>query len=193
MQAIDSPHDTYNAIPSTPFERALLARLEALEADNKAKDERIAELGSQQNERTTALERQLTAAVEEITTLKSRSVDVGAKIVGLEMAQEEYEDHLAQIAKRLLTTTAPPSPPPQKTTEKTEGHFAHVKALLLKAENHRLTVKFLALRLKVTKQQAWNIIHRMESEGMVNVIWDPHHKQRRLVELRQVIGTRSEM
>jgi len=80
-------------------------------------------------------------------------------------------------------------PQTQRGAGRLPGRDRHVRALLLKADFHRETVKFLGSRLGVSKRQTWNIIYEMERRGLVNVIWDPHHKQRRLVELRQMMGT----
>ena len=107
--------------------------------------------------------------------------------------REEVARERAYDRKRITSLEDIGSTPPGNISAKTEGHIRHVKALLLQEPTQRLTVKFLGSRLGVSKRQAWNIIHRMENEGVVNVIWDPHHKQRQLVELRQIIGTRSEM
>lgn len=43
--------------------------------------------------------------------------------------------------------------------------------------------------MEVSKRQTWNIIYEIKRRGLVKVIWDPHHEQRRLVELRQMIAT----
>lgn len=71
----------------------------------------------------------------------------------------------------------------------TEERQNHVKALLLKAEHHRLTIKDIAPRLGVTRQQTWNIVRDMERARVVNIINDPHHRQRKIIELHQQIGT----
>ena len=160
--------------PSTPFERLLLARMEALEA----------KVGELQTLATSQAET-IVAQAEQIANFNDRLSRTQGTVVGLEIAQDELEE---RFVKAIPSTT-----PPGSVSAKTEGHIQHVKALLLHEQNHRLTVKFLGSRLGVSKRQAWNIVHRMEAEGVVNVIWDPHHKQRQLVELRQIIGTRSEM
>ena len=161
---LESPE--YESIaPSTPFERFLLARLEA----NEAEVRELRALATTQAET-------IVAQAEEIADLRE------------EVARERAYDR-----KRITSLEDNGHTPPGSVSAKTEGHIRHVKALLLQEPTHRLTVKFLGSRLGVSKRQAWNIIHRMEAEGVVNVIWDPHHKQRQLVELRQIIGTRSEM
>ena len=159
--------------PSTPFERLLLARMESLEA----------KVGELQTLATSQAET-IVAQAEQIANFNDRLSRTQGTVVGLEIAQDELDERF---------TKAKPSTTPQDTvSEKTEGHIQHIRALLMKADHHRLTVKFLAPRLGVTKQRAWSIVHVMRRRGLVNVIGDPHHKQRQLVELRPYFGTASE-
>lgn len=96
----------------------------------------------------------------------------------------EWVEDLDKTIQRI-----PATPASQKTAGATEEHQNHVKALLLREPNHRCTIRYIAPRLGVTRQQAWNIVRVMERERAVNVINDPHHKQRKIIELHQQIGT----
>lgn len=95
------------------------------------------------------------------------------------------------LAERMERIEEPAPVISQKTAAATEEHQNHVKALLLKANGRRLSIKDIAPRLGLTRQQTWNVINRMERRRLVNVINDPHHRQRKLVELHQQIGTPS--
>ncbi|MHC1593972.1 MAG: hypothetical protein ACXQT2_01515 [Methanotrichaceae archaeon] len=116
------------------------------------------------------------------------------EIIQLRADMEELNDlralEIGQDRQRLAALEVPEVPPPGP---KTTGHIQHIRGLLRKADFHRSTVKFLASRLGLTKRRTWQIVHQMEEERIVNLVWDPHHKGRKLVELRQQIGTRSEM
>jgi len=97
---------------------------------------------------------------------------------------------IAQDRQRIAILEVPEPPAP---TTKTTGHIRDIRTLLMKADYRLATVKALASRLGVTKRRTWQIVHRMEGEGLVNLLWDPRHKGRKLVELRKQISTRSGM
>ena len=106
----------------------------------------------------------------------------------MEMFNESRALEIGQDRQRIAVLEMPPPPGP-----KTTAHIQHIQGLLRRADFHRSTVKFLASRLGLTKRRVWQIVHQMEGDGLVNLVWDPHHKGRKLVELRQQIGTYSEM
>ena len=176
LQAVIAQEVTRQLGPLMEENARLRARLAALEEEENGPDED--EPGNPGGREGFRIEKEVAALRARLADLRRDHEDV-AEFNAVERAADRRR--LADLEEG---RTAPPSP-----TEKTKGHFQHVKALLLHADHGKGTVKFLASRLEVCKRQAWNIIHRMEREGLINVIWDPHHKQRRLVELRQQIGT----
>ena len=139
----------------------ILERLEALEGT-------VAELREEN--------RQLR---EEVDALR-RDHDDHRETVGREIASD----------RRRITALETPAPAPrERTAAVTEEHQNHVKALLLREPTHRLKIKDIAPRLGVTRQQTWNIVRGMERRRVVNIINDPHHRQRKIIELHQQIGT----
>ena len=116
----------------------------------------------------------------------------------VEALRRDHDDHRETVGREIasdrrritaLETRAPALR--EKTAAVTEEHQNHVKALLLREPTHRLKIKDIAPRLGVTRQQTWNIVRGMERRRVVNIINDPHHRQRKLVELHQQIGTPS--
>ena len=151
----------------------------------------------------------ITAQAGEIATLRERLGEVDEikdEVATLEddlqklrvwsapqKAEDAMETALEAIEKVESQPSSKPSTTPQgNVSETTEGHMNHVRALLLRADHNRMTVKDLASRIGRTKQRMWTIVHEMQRRGLVNVIGDPHHRQRQLVELRPYFGTASE-
>jgi TolA-binding protein len=137
----------------------------------------------------------LTAVEEEVAELREENRQKDQRIAELEARLEDHEsfDGRERATDRQRITALETRAPAlrEKTAAVTEEHQNHVKALLLQADHHRLKIKDIAPRLGLTRQQTWNIINEMERNRMVNVINDPHHRQRKLVELHQQIGTPS--
>ena len=139
---------------------------------------------------------QLTTVKEEVAELREENRQKDQRIAELEARLEDHEsfDGRERATDRQRITALETRAPAlrEKTAAVTEEHQNHVKALLLREPTHRLKIKDIAPRLGVTRQQAWNIVRGMERRRVVNIINDPHHRQRKLVELHQQIGTSSD-
>jgi len=118
---------------------------------------------------------------EEVDALKDN-----LRTLGVWTAPQKVEDLWEWVEDLDKTRTKTRTSTANAATEERQNH---VKALLLKAEHHRLTIKDIAPRLGVTRQQTWNIVRDMERARVVNIINDPHHRQRKIIELHQQIGT----
>jgi len=137
---------------------------------------------------------QLTTVKEEVAELREENRQKDQRIAELEARLEDHESFDGReraTDRQRITALETRAPALREKTAATEGHQSHIKALLLQADHHRLKIKDIAPRLGLTRQQTWNIINEMERNRMVNVINDPHHRQRKLVELHQQIGTPS--
>ena len=139
---------------------------------------------------------QLTTVKEEVAELREENRQKDQRIAELEARLEDHEsfDGRERATDRQRITALETRAPAlrEKTAAVTEEHQNHVKALLLREPTHRLKIKDIAPRLGVTRQQTWNIVRGMERRRVVNIINDPHHRQRKLVELHQQIGTSSD-
>jgi len=139
---------------------------------------------------------QLTTVKEEVAELRDENRQKDQRIAELEARLEAHESfdgrERATDRQRIAALEAPAPALRERTAAVTEEHQNHVKALLLREPTHRLKIKDIAPRLGVTRQQAWNIVKGMERRRVVNIINDPHHRQRKLVELHQQIGTSSD-
>jgi len=136
----------------------------------------------------------LAAVEEEVSALREDNARKDERIAELEKELFNHSLHGHPEMRREiedLQSQEKTAPVVSQKTAATEGHQSHIKALLLQADHHRLKIKDIAPRLGLTRQQTWNIIKDMERRRMVNVINDPHHRQRKLVELHQQIGTPS--
>ena len=139
---------------------------------------------------------QLTTVKEEVAELREENRQKDQRIDELEARLEDHESfdgrERATDRQRITALETPAPALREKTAAVTEEHQNHVKALLLREPTHRLKIKDIAPRLGVTRQQTWNIVRGMERRRVVNIINDPHHRQRKLVELHQQIGTSSD-
>jgi len=124
------------------------------------------------------------AALEKIDMLESTVSDLKEQIQGLEKEIDFHKDK-GHLDLRLDIEDLKQSP---NRSHAPEQHVKHIKALLLKAPHHRETAKTLASRLGLTKGRTWAIIRQMEKDRVVNIINDPHHGQRKIIELHQQIG-----
>jgi len=138
----------------------------------------------------------LAAVEEEVSALREDNARKDERIAELEKELFNHSLHGHPEMRREIEDlqsqekTAPALR--ERTAVATEEHQNHVKALLLREPTHRLKIKDIAPRLGVTRQQTWNIVRGMERRRVVNIINDPHHRQRKLVELHQQIGTSSD-
>lgn len=139
---------------------------------------------------------QLTTVKEEVAELRDENRQKDQRIDELEArleAHESFDGRERATDRQRITALETPAPAlRERTAAVTEEHQNHVKALLLREPTHRLKIKDIASRLGVTRQQTWNIVRGMERRRVVNIINDPHHRQRKLVELHQQIGTSSD-
>ena len=138
----------------------------------------------------------LEALEEEVAELREENRQKDQRIAELEARLEDHESfdgrERATDRQRIAALETPAPALRERTAVVTEEHQNHVKALLLREPTHRLKIKDIAPRLGVTRQQTWNIVRGMEQRRVVNIINDPHHRQRKLVELHQQIGTSSD-
>jgi len=136
---------------------------------------------------------QLTTVKEEVAELRDENRQKDQRIADLEARLEDHESfdgrERASDRRRITALETPAPALRERTAAVTEEHQNHVKALLLREPTHRLKIKDIAPRLGVTRQQTWNIVRGMERARVVNIINDPHHRQRKIIELHQQIGT----
>lgn len=124
---------------------------------------------------------------ETILGLETDLEKINSKMKAIEAWQETYAKDMAFAAKR-ITKLENTNACPKNTSNKTEEHFKHLISILKVTEYNRATVKFLSARLNLSKRRTWQIVLELEKSGTVNVVWDPHHKKRKLVELKKQFG-----
>jgi len=172
----------------------LMERIADLEATNAALVDRLAALEGL-SAPPAGIEAEEVQSPQEATPPPDPAIS--EDMIQLRGDMEDYNEarasEIAQDRQRIAVLEYPPTEEKDNLTSKTLDHLQDIRALLQRADFHRSTVKDLAARLGLTKRRAWQIVHQMEGDGLVNLVWDPHHKGRKLVEVRRQIGTRSEM